>query len=142
MSGKYDDIIHLPHHVSQTHPQMPMCDRAAQLSPFAALTGYGAVIRETGRLTETRPELDEDAKGELDHRLARLSALLESRPLVTVTYFQPDAKKEGGACLVVTGVVRKIDEYHHLLVMEGGLQVPIRDLLSLESEWLDRAVLE
>ena len=66
MSGKYDDIIHLPHHVSQTHPQMPMCDRAAQFSPFAALTDYGVVIRETGRLKETRPELDEDAKSELD----------------------------------------------------------------------------
>ena len=142
MSGKYDDIIHLPHHVSQTHPQMPMCDRAAQFSPFAAFTGYGAVIRETGRLTETRPELDEDAKGELDHRLARLSALLESRPLVTVTYFQPDAKKEGGACLVVTGVVRKIDEYHRALVIEDGLQVPISDLLSLDGEWLDGAAPE
>ena len=142
MSGKYDDIIHLPHHVSQTHPQMPMCDRAAQFSPFAALTGYGAVIRETGRLTETRPELDEDAKGELDHRLARLSALLESRPLVAVTYFQPDAKKEGGAWLVVTGVVRKIDEYHRALVIEGGLQVPISDLLSLDGEWLDGAAPE
>ena len=142
MSGKYDDIIHLPHHVSQTHPQMPMCDRAAQFSPFAALTGYGAVIRETGRLTETRPELDEDAKSELDRRIALLSALLENRPLVTVTYFQPDAKKEGGACLVVTGVVRKIDEYHRALVIEDGLQVPISDLLSLDGEWLDGAAPE
>ena len=142
MSGKYDDIIHLPHHVSQTHPQMPMCDRAAQFSPFAALTGYGAVIRETGRLTETRPELDEDAKSELDRRIALLSALLENRPLVTVTYFQPDAKKEGGACLTITGVVQKIDEYHRVLVMEGGLQVPISDLLSLDGEWLEEAALE
>ena len=142
MSGKYDDIIHLPHHVSQTHPQMPMHDRAAQFSPFAALTGYGAVIRETGRLTETRPELDEDAKGELDRRIALLSTLLESRPLVTLTYFQPDARKEGGACLTITGVVRKIDEYHHLLVMENSPQVPVRDLLSLESEWLGEAALE
>ena len=142
MSGKYDDIIHLPHHVSQTHPRMPVQDRAAQFSPFAALTGYGAVIRETGRLTETRPELDEDAKGELDRRLALLSTMLESRPLVTLTYFQPDERKEGGACLKITGVVRKIDEYHHLLVMEGGLQVPIRDLLSMDGEWLNGAVLE
>ena len=142
MSGKYDDIIHLPHHVSQTHPRMPMQDRAAQFSPFAALTGYGAVIRETGRLTETRPDLDEDARAELDRRLALLSALLETRPLVTLTYFQPDTKKEGGACLTVTGVVRKIDEYHRVLVMEDGLQVPVRDLLSLDGEWLDAAALE
>lgn len=142
MSGKYDDIIHLPHHVSQTHPQMSMHDRAAQFSPFAALTGYGAVIRETGRLTETRPELDEDAKSELDRRIALLSALLENRPLVTVTYFQPDARKEGGACLTITRVVQKFDEYHRVLVMEGGLQVPISDLISLDGEWLDGAAPE
>ena len=141
MSGKYDDIIHLLHHVSQTHSQMPMYDRAAQFSPFAALTGYGAVIRETGRLTETRPELDEDARDELNRRLTLLAALLERRPLVTLTYFQPDARKEGGACLTVTGVVRKIDEYHRVLVMEDGLQVPVRDLLSLDGEWLDAAAL-
>ena len=61
---------------------------------------------------------------------------------MTVTYFQPDAKKEGGACLVVTGVVRKIDEYHRALVIEGGLQVPISDLLSLDGEWLDGAAPE
>ena len=137
MSGKYDDIIHLLHHVSQTHSQMPMYDRAAQFSPFAALTGYGAVIRETGRLTETRPELDEDARDELNRRLTLLAALLERRPLVTLTYFQPDARKEGGACLTITGVVQKIDEYHRVLVMKGGLQVPISDLLSLDGEWLD-----
>ena len=137
MSGKYDDIIHLPHHVSQTHPRMPMQDRAAQFSPFAALTGYGAVIRETGRLTERRPELDEDAKSELDRRIALLSTLLESRPLVTLTYFQQDARKEGGACLTITGIVRKIDEYHRILITENGRQVPIHDLLSLDGEWLE-----
>ena len=119
-----------------------MHDRAAQFSPFAALTGYGAVIRETGRLTETRPELDEDAKSELDRRIALLSALLENRPLVTVTYFQPDARKEGGACLTITRVVQKFDEYHRVLVMEGGLQVPISDLISLDGEWLDGAAPE
>ena len=137
MSGKYDDIIHLPHHVSQTHPQMPMYDRAAQFSPFAALTGYGAVIRETGRLTETRPELDEDARDELNRRLTLLAVLLERRPMVTLTYFQPDARKGGGACLTITEIVRKIDEYHRILIMENGRQVPIHDLLSLDGEWLE-----
>ena len=134
MSGKYDDIIHLPHHVSQTHPQMPMCDRAAQFSPFAALTGYGAVIRETGRLTETRPELDEDAKGELDHRLARLSALLESRPLVTVTYFQPDAKKDGGAYRTAMGRVRGVLADRGLLVLEDGTTIPLEQVTELQEE--------
>ena len=136
MSGKYDDIIHLPHHVSQTHPQMPMHDRAAQFSPFAALTGYGAVIRETGRLTETRPGLDEDARDELNRRLTLLATLLERRPMVTLTYFQPDARKEGGACLTITGIVRKIDEYRRMLIMENGRQIPIHDLLFLDGEGL------
>ena len=136
MSGKYDDIIHLPHHVSQTHPRMPMHDRAAQFSPFAALTGYGAVIRETGRLTETRPGLDEDARDELNRRLTLLATLLERRPMVTLTYFQPDARKEGGACLTITGIVRKIDEYRRMLFMENGRQIPIHDLLFLDGEGL------
>ena len=136
MSGKYDDIIHLPHHVSQTHPRMPMHDRAAQFSPFAALTGYGAVIRETGRLTETRPGLDEDARDELNRRLTLLATLLERRPMVTLTYFQPDARKEGGACLTITGIVRKMDEYRRMLFMENGRQIPIHDLLFLDGEGL------
>ena len=97
MSGKYDDILHLPHHVSTKHPQMSMQDRAAQLSTFAALTGYGEVIRETGRLTEDWIELDEAAKAELDRRLRLLAAGLDQRPAVTVTWFQPEERKAGGA---------------------------------------------
>ena len=61
MTTEYDDIIHLPHHVSSKRPQMPMSDRAAQFSPFAALTGYDDAIQETGRLTEQKIELDEEA---------------------------------------------------------------------------------
>ena len=45
----YDDIIALPHHVSETHPPMTRRDRAAQFSSFAALTGYEAVVAETAR---------------------------------------------------------------------------------------------
>ena len=110
MSGKYDDMLFLPHHVSAGHPQMSRHDRAAQFSPFAALSGYDAVLQEAG--------------------------LLDQHPEVTVTWFQPDGKKEGGDYLVATGAVRKIDAYREVMILEGGEQIPFRDLLSLSGECL------
>ena len=93
MSGAYDDIIHLPHHVSQTRPRMSAADRAAQFSPFAALTGYGAAVTEAGRLTDQRIELTESEKETLNERLLLLREQLAEPPEVTITYFQPDEKK-------------------------------------------------
>ena len=95
MKTPYDDIIHLPHHVSQNHPQMPMLDRAAQFAPFAALTGYEAAVGETARLTAERRELDPQEAEELNRRLAALIARLPERPEVTVEYFVPDDRKAG-----------------------------------------------
>lgn len=137
--SKYDDLLHLPHHVSSTHPRMSLHDRAAQFKPFAALTGYEAVIRETGRLTDARAELDESAKAELDWRLQLLSGLLPQQPEVSVTYFQPDERKDGGAYRTVTGTVRKIDEADAVLVMDDGTAIPVTDLFSLEGDWLPAA---
>lgn len=91
--GKYDDIIHLPHHVSAKHPQMPALDRAAQFSPFAALTGYETAIAETARLVDRRIELDENRKEELDEKLQMAREQLALEPEIAVTYFVPDAKK-------------------------------------------------
>ena len=139
MSGKYDDLLHLPHHVSTVHPRMSLHDRAAQFKPFAALTGYEAVIRETGRLTDQRVELDETAQAELDWRLQLLSSLLPQHPKVSATYFQPDAKKEGGAYRTITGTVRKIDEYEGILLMSDGTVIPVCDLFTLEGDWLPPA---
>lgn len=136
MSGKYDDILHLPHHVSTKHPQMSMQDRAAQFSPFAALTGYGEVIRETGRLTEDWIELDEESKSELDRWLRLLATSSDQEPAVTATWFQPDERKEGGAYVTVTGRVRKLDESASVLVLEDGTRIPIRRLVSLEGDFL------
>ncbi len=123
---KYDDIIHLPHPVSATHPQMPLSDRAAQFSPFAALTGHEEAIRETGRFTEEWVEPDEDRKALLDEKLQmiwkRLTEGKENRelPKLLFTYFQPDERKSGGAYLTVAGRVRKIDEYARQVVLEDG----------------------
>ena len=104
-TGKYDDILHLPHHVSPTRPRMTMAERAAQFSPFAALTGHDEAIRETGRVTVGKIELGEDEKAELDQKQRLLLAALErgGQPPVTVTYFQPDQRKEGGEYRTAAG---------------------------------------
>ena len=88
MKSKYDEIMRLPHHVSKMRPQMPMSDRAAQFAPFAALTGYDSAIKETGRLTDERIELDEEALTALDMKYQLLMDALDDTPEVTITYFQ------------------------------------------------------
>lgn len=130
-SHKYDDIIGLPHPISAKHPQMALEDRAAQFSPFAALTGYDAAISETQRLTEARRELDENQKASLDEKMAILLERLDERPVVRITYFQADDKKDGGAYRTIEGVIRKVNEYEKLLQMEDGTQIPIQDVTEL-----------
>ena len=94
--GKYGDIIDLPHHVSNVHPQMPLEERAVQFSPFAALTGHGDAIRETARFTDAFVELDEDRRESLDEKLFILQEHIREQPQVTITFFRPDARKAGG----------------------------------------------
>lgn len=129
---QYDDIIHLPHHVSVKHPQMSPLDRAAQFSPFAALTGHGAAIRETARLTDDFIELDDSQKEQLDLELQRLRKDLPRNPEIKITYFQPDQRKDGGSYVTVRGIVKKIDEYRHLLLFADGTTLPMEDILSIE----------
>ena len=131
MKTPYDDIIHLPHHVSQNHPQMPMLDRAAQFAPFAALTGYKAAVGETARLTAQKRELDAQEAEELNHRLATLITHLPDRPEATVEYFVPDDRKAGGAYVTVSGRVRHISVPEKTLVMEDGTVIPIEDVDSV-----------
>lgn len=133
MSGKYDDIINLPHPTSKRFSRMPLEERAAQFSPFAALTGYDAVIRETARLTDRRVELDECRRQELDAALQELSARLGSRPEVLVTFFREDRRKEGGEYVHVSGRLKKADPYTRTLVLEDGTAVPIDDIYELRS---------
>ena len=130
----YDDIIHLPHHVSPTRPPMPMSDRAAQFSPFAALVGYDAAIAETGRYTDARTELGEEELNDLDRRFQLLVDQLPARPQVTITYFQADSRKAGGAYREVTGIVKKLDSFGRLLILEDGQVLPMDDIFSLEGE--------
>ena len=132
--GKYDDIIHLPHHVSEKRAQMPMRERAAQFAPFAALTGYEAAIDETARLTEHRSEPDEAVQARLDARLRLLRDRLDERPEVAVTRFIPDARKAGGAYIVTAGAVYRISGYERLLVMEDGTRIPFDEICDVTGE--------
>lgn len=135
---RYDDIIGLPHPISQKHPQMPLRDRAAQFSPFAALTGYEDAVDETARLTDQRIELAEDARAALDAQLAGLAARLASaaaaaaHPLISVTYFVPDAAKAGGAYLTELCTVKRLDEAESCLLLSDGRRIPLQDILQLE----------
>ena len=134
MSGPYDDIIDLPHPTSRRHPRMPIRDRAAIFSPFAALSGHGAAIAETARLTERRMELDEDTKAELDRRQAVLLAHIGEQPEVTVTWFQPDERKDGGAYVTTTGRLKKLDTVQRVLVLLDGTSIPLEDVAGLEGD--------
>lgn len=131
---QYDDIINLQHHVSATRPRMSMIDRAAQFSPFAALTGYDAAIKETGRLTDERIELSEESRAVLDRKQQLLLDNLADRPEVSVTYFVPDERKTGGAYVTVTGRVKKVDDYQRLLLLTDGTKIPLDEILDMESE--------
>lgn len=130
---KYDDIIGLPHHVSATRPRMSMIDRAAQFSPFQALTGYGAAIQETGRLTDRKIELSEDERIVLDMKQQILLDNIRERPDVSITYFIPDERKDGGSYVTVTGNVKKIDDYQRLLILTDRAQIPL-EIVDIESE--------
>lgn len=130
----YDDIIHLPHHISSRHIPMSIMDRAAQFSPFAALTGYDAVIQETGRLTDSCVELDEGGKALVDEKLRQIAHNIDSQPEVTVTWFRPDERKAGGAYVSTTGRVKKIDMYTRSLLLTDGICISIRQILNIEVE--------
>lgn len=129
--SKYEDIMEHPRHVSNTRAQMPVSDRAAQFSPFAALTGYDAAIKETERLTDKWIELDEGCKMLLDRRLQEVKNHIKEQPEVTVTYFQPDIRKSGGAYVTITKNVKKINEYERLIIFTDGSFIPIDQIYDI-----------
>jgi len=133
-TGGYDDIIHLPHHTSPTRPRMSMIDRAAQFSPFAALTGHAAAVKETARVTEAQMELTEDSKAMLDEKLQMLMELLPSEPEVVITYFEPDERKAGGAYIEVSGSIKKINTYQRTVVFSNGAAIPMDRIVEIDTE--------
>lgn len=130
----YDDIINLPHHQSKTRPHMSVYDRAAQFSPFAALTGYEDAVKETARLTDQRMELSEERKEELSTRLALLQKDGGKQREVSITYFAADQKKDGGAYVTRTGIVKRIDGVQRLVIMRDGTIIPVDDIAEIDFE--------
>lgn len=128
----YDDIIDLPHHVSKTHPQMSRHDRAAQFSPFAALTGYDDAVEEAARLTDSRLVPDEEKAALLDRTMREILDNIDIRPLIHVTYFIPDKQKSGGRYVEYTGRIRTFNEYDKILIFEGGNKIAISDIYDLD----------
>ena len=132
MSGKYDHIIGLPHHVSKKHTQMSNYDRAAQFSSFKALTGFEDEIDESARLTDFREELTEDELNDLNQAFQKILERASERPLVTVTYFQPDERKDGGEYVNYTGHFRFFEETERNLKFVEGKELFLDDVFHIE----------
>ena len=130
----YKDIINLPHHVSEKHPQMSIEARAAQFAPFAALTGYSDAVKETARLTEKRIEIDEGLKLQLNNKLQKIIEKINTNPEVTFTYFIYDAKKEGGKYINKTGYVKKIDISNEYIILTDKTKIPINEIINIIDE--------
>lgn len=132
--GKYDSIINHPHHVSKTRPQKSMHDRAAQFAPFAALTGFEEIVEETARVVDGKLELCEGQLEELNMKINYIQEHLKDEPVVSITFFVPDSKKEGGKYITEEGNVKKIDRYKHEICFKDGTVIPIGDIAKIESD--------
>ncbi|MBR3624487.1 MAG: hypothetical protein IKN43_14195 [Selenomonadaceae bacterium] len=124
--SRYQDIINLPHHISKRHPRLSPEQRAAQFSPFAALTGYEDAANETSRLTEEKVEFSDDESGELNRKLQKLKGK------VIITYFVNDEKKSGGAYVSIKGEVKRIDNIEKVMIMQDKSKIQIDDILNIE----------
>lgn len=129
---KYDDIINLPHHVSSTRPHMSIEERAAQFSPFAALTGHENAIKETARQTEREIILDENELEILDEKLKAILSDKSDNKNIKVVYYVPDENKNGGKYVECSGRVKKMDEYRHVLVMEDGTEINVGRIADIQ----------
>ena len=132
----YEDIINMPHHVSTKHARLSMEQRAAQFAPFAALTGYEDAVKETGRETSFKIELDDEMKQIIDSKLQIILEKIKNKPEVTITYFIPDSKKDGGEYIAKTGLVSKIDTFNQKIVLLDQTEIPINEIIDIEGNIL------
>lgn len=130
----YEDIVNLPPHISKKHPQPTMMDRAARFAPFAAITGYEEMVLEEARVTEERIDLDEGTLSLLNEKLNMIKEFLDEEPEVTITYFEPDKRKSGGAYVSITGTVKRIDEYEHLVLLDDGKKIRIEEIYNIQCD--------
>lgn len=131
--GKYNDIINLSRPISK-RPRMTLEQRSAQFAPFAALTGYDEQVRETSRLTNEKIEIDDELKSALDIKLQLIREELSIKPKITINYFVPDLKKNGGSYKIVTSNVKRIDEYKKVIVLENELEIAISEIIDITGE--------
>lgn len=132
MKENYDDIIHLPHHVSKKRTQMSMMERAAQFAPFAALTGHNAAIAETARLTDSAIALEESDSRALNDKFTQLLAHIQEEPKASFTYFVADDKKAGGKYVTITERLKKFDEYHQTIQLSDGTEIALHSIIDIE----------
>ena len=130
-NGEYEDIINLPRHISKKHPQMSLEVRSAQFAPFSALTGYDEQIQETSRITNKKKEINDEMKMILDEKLQIIQQEINKKPKITVTYFIPDSKKDGGKYATITGKVIKIDKFKQLIILENKIEIPIKEICEI-----------
>ena len=129
--NKYDDIIDLPHHVSKTRKPMSLYNRAAQFAPFAALTGYDDAIEETARLTETKVELSDELKNDLNQKINFIKNNIKVHPEITIKYFVRDNKKSGGIYKSLTSIIKKVDDFNKCLIFADNTNVCFDDIISI-----------
>lgn len=128
----YDDIIGLPHHVSNTRQPMSRINRAAQFAPFAALTGFEDYTDEAARLTDCKPKLTEAMQNDLNDKMRILNERLAEKPDITVTYFIPDMLKEGGTIAVYSGSVRRIDDFARRIIFTDRTELEFDNILRID----------
>lgn len=131
---KYDDIINLPHHQSQTRVHMSLYDRAAQFSPFSALTGYDDAVKESARLTDQKHELSDEAISQLNAKLMFIKEQIKNQPEITVTYFVPDEKKDGGTYITEKSAVKRIDDFERVIILKNNAKIPFDNISDIEGE--------
>lgn len=137
MSSDYDDIIHLPHHVSKRHPRMPMRKRAAQFAPFSAITGHAETIKEVARITEIEPIMSEDSNTTLNKKMTNLMRKIDQRPVVRIRYFCPDKRKEGGCYLQAAGILKKMnfdERYIEIATPSDKMAISWRWIVDIQEE--------
>ncbi len=133
---QYGDIIDHPHYVDPARPRMTLQNRAAQFSPFAALTGYEDLIDEAARQTSDRVELDESAKEEIGRRLGVLLQMREP-PEARIVRFVRDSRKEGGAYVETQAKIVSYDPQDRRIVTDGGERIPLDDVAELSADCFD-----
>ena len=138
MTDSYDDIINLPHYISPQHTPMSLLNRAAQFAPFAALTGYDEAVKETARYTDNAADLDENRIEIINEKLIFLREKQNERPLVTVSYFLSDERKNGGAYVAVTGKVKKIDDLERIIILDDGTEIPMDGIVEITGNLFDQ----